>query len=162
MSFDERLTKLEESIEGLRRIVMALEKRQSELVGRLVEAGIWKVDPATGRSTGASAGGQSGRARAIGSEGRGSALPSKDPVVRQDPPRWIDRGGQSFQGKRFSETSSRYLDALASYLDWCADRAAAERQTTTNGAPRAPYILDDAKVARAWASVLAKREEARR
>jgi hypothetical protein len=79
--------------------------------------------------------------------------------VRKDPKRWR---GESFVGRRFSETTSKYLEALASFLDWCADRAAAQHETTGGGAPRAPYILADAKLAREWALELGHREDAAR
>lgn len=67
-------------------------------------------------------------------------------TVRKDPPRWK---GRSFAGKRLSETEPEYLDTLAGFKDWCAekDRAAGDEK-------KAGYAALDAARCRGWADRL--------
>jgi hypothetical protein len=68
-----------------------------------------------------------------------------DPEIRRDPPRW---SGESYAGRRYSETSPEFLDVMASFLDWAASQAEAKNETTNSGQPRAPYLRRDAARAR--------------
>jgi hypothetical protein len=70
-----------------------------------------------------------------------------DPEVRRDPPRW---SGESYAGRKYSETSPEFLDVMASFLDWAASQAEAKNETTASGQPRAPYLRRDAARARGW------------
>ncbi len=45
-----------------------------------------------------------------------------DREVRKDPKRWIDGGGASYVGRRFSECPSEYLEALADFKEWSASK----------------------------------------
>lgn len=170
-----QLSELEARFDHLERVLWRLEERQSEIIGRLVGARLWPVDD-SGRGTAAdghanangrgarrddtqrSRGGAPSSGASEGSKGGGWSrpMPARNPKVRQDPPRWK---GQQFKGKRFSETTSEYLRFLSGFIDWCADRAAETDERTSGGKPRAPYLLDDAKMARAWALVLGDRED---
>jgi hypothetical protein len=38
-----------------------------------------------------------------------------DKEIRKDPPRWK---GEAFKGRKWSETTPEYLDAMANFLDW--------------------------------------------
>lgn len=71
-----------------------------------------------------------------------------DPEIRKDPPRW---DGPSFAGCRYSECTPEYLETLAGFLDWKADRDEEEGRVTSKGKPTAPYSRKDAARARGWA-----------
>jgi len=45
-----------------------------------------------------------------------------DQVVRKDPKRWVEQGGDSYAGCKMSECPAEYLDAVANLFDWMADR----------------------------------------
>jgi hypothetical protein len=66
-----------------------------------------------------------------------------DPEVKRDPPRW---SGAAFAPCRMSECSPEYLDCLASFCEWCADKAREERD-----AKKEAYKRRDAARARGWA-----------
>lgn len=72
-----------------------------------------------------------------------------NPNVHKDPPLWIKDGGESFAGRRYSEATPEYLDALASYHDWRADKDLAKG--TEDGTKYAGYAKKDAARARGWA-----------
>ena len=69
-----------------------------------------------------------------------------NPAVRRDPARWP---GDSHKGEFYSDCPPNYLDSLAGFLDWCADRD--EEKGTEDGAKYARYGRMDAARARGWA-----------
>ena len=71
-----------------------------------------------------------------------------DPDIRKDPPRWT---GESFAGRRFSQTSPEYLDNLASFKMWCANKDDAEGATDEQGRPKSHWAKKDASLALGWA-----------
>ena len=76
-----------------------------------------------------------------------------DKVIRKDPPRYRI---ESFVGRKWSEASADYLDALAGFLDWTAtkDRGAAPSLPPEEAAKKlkyADYADADAAKVRAWA-----------
>jgi hypothetical protein len=68
-----------------------------------------------------------------------------DVEVRKNPPRW---SGESFVGKRFSECSIEFLEAMASFCDWKAGKDA--EKGTADGDKYATYARKDAARARGW------------
>jgi hypothetical protein len=76
-------------------------------------------------------------------------------VIKTDPKRWVDRGGDSFVGCRMSECPSDYLEELASLFDWQADQDEKKGKTYKNKkgemVPTAPLKRSDAAKARGWA-----------
>ena len=73
-----------------------------------------------------------------------------DPEVRKDPKRW---DGESMVGRRFSETSPKFLQCLAGFLTWQADRD--EQKTEDEQAQKyARYKRRDASRALGWAKRL--------
>lgn len=82
----------------------------------------------------------------------GGVAPARDldgkygnPIVRKDPPRW---GGESCKGRPFSECPADYLDELAGFLDWRAEREAEQPEK----AKYARFSRADAARARGWAA----------
>jgi hypothetical protein len=73
--------------------------------------------------------------------------PHGDPIVKKSPKRWM---GRSFVGLPYSRTSPEFLDCLASFLDWCADREARDPAK----AKYSKYSLLDASRARGHAARL--------
>lgn len=76
-----------------------------------------------------------------------------NPTVHKDPPRWK---GASFAGCQFSVCPSDYLNELANFFDWCADRDEENGKTylhkkSGEQRPSAPLRRRDAKLARGWA-----------
>ncbi len=67
-----------------------------------------------------------------------------DVTIRKDPPRWT---GESYAGRKYSECPPDYLDSLAGFLDWCADR----EEVTAGKEKYAAYSRRDAGRARGWA-----------
>lgn len=78
-----------------------------------------------------------------------------DPEVRKDPTRWQ---GESFVGRRYSETSPEYLDMVASLEDWRAgkdDEAGQRGELNNKGKPKDGYFArKNAARARGWAKRL--------
>lgn len=79
-----------------------------------------------------------------------------NPTVRKDPKQWLERGGASYEGRRFSECPADYLEALASLFDWKARKDEEAGKTYTNRTtgkemPTAPLERKNAARARAWA-----------
>lgn len=72
--------------------------------------------------------------------------PHGDVVIRKDPPRWT---GPSYAGSPMSRCSAEYLDAVAGFLDWRAEKEEAEGKAKYAG-----YSRKDAARARAWAARL--------
>jgi hypothetical protein len=70
-----------------------------------------------------------------------------DPDIRRDPPRW---SGESYAGKRYSESSPEFLECIAGFLDWAAGQAESKNELTGGGQPRAPFLRRDAARARGW------------
>ena len=68
-------------------------------------------------------------------------------VVQRDPPRWK---GASFIGKRLSECTPEYLDVLADFRLWKADRE--QERNTEESAKRVIYLRRDAARCRGWAA----------
>lgn len=150
-----RLVQAERELAALRDFVddwrHHFERRQSMIIGTLVDAKLWPVDEATGRSKRANADGQSD-ADGPGSKG---GCPARNPKVRQDPPRWK---GTRNVGRRFSECSAEYLRGLASFIRWCGEEDEASGARTSTGKPRAPFLFADARLADEWANYNAGRE----
>jgi hypothetical protein len=71
--------------------------------------------------------------------------------IKRDPPRW---DGQSYVGYKLSETEPAYLDVLASFKDWQADKDEQQDKRDAKGRPTAPMNRKDAARARGWATRL--------
>jgi hypothetical protein len=71
-----------------------------------------------------------------------------DPEIRKDPPRWT---GESFAGRRFSQTSPEYLDNLASFKMWSANKDDAEGAVDSQDRPKSHWAKKDAALALGWA-----------
>ena len=69
--------------------------------------------------------------------------PNGNPVVRWNPPRW---SGDSYAGCPMSECPAEYLDVLASFKDFCADKP---REGKEQYAPR---DRAEAALSRGWAA----------
>jgi hypothetical protein len=78
-----------------------------------------------------------------------------DPVVKKDPKRWLEQGGDSYAGCKMSECPSDYLNTLASLFDWMADQDERKGKTYKNkkgeDVPTAPLNRKSAAKARGWA-----------
>jgi hypothetical protein len=78
--------------------------------------------------------------------------PHGDPMIKYDPKKWIENGGKSFAGKRFSQCSPEYLDAVASFQDWKV------KDNTKKPGPdsekKIKFALLDGARARGWAKRL--------
>lgn len=75
-----------------------------------------------------------------------------DPVIKAKDPR--DWNGPTMMGRKFSECPPEYLDLLAIRLDYFADKAQTNGETTNRGLPKAPFMRKDAARARGWAARL--------
>lgn len=89
-----------------------------------------------------------------------------DPEVRSDPKGWIESGGQSMKGRRFSACPPEYLDQLAGLLEWQAKKDAEQNKTYTSRktgeeVATAPLKRKDAARAMAWAQRLRERGAAK-
>lgn len=71
-----------------------------------------------------------------------------DPEIRKDPPRWT---GESFAGRRFSQTSPEYLECLAGFKAWSAEKDDAAGATDDKGRPKSHWAKKDAALALGWA-----------
>jgi hypothetical protein len=71
-----------------------------------------------------------------------------DPEIRKDPPRW---SGESFAGRRFSQTSPEYLECLAGFKAWAAAKDDAEGAIDSQGRPKSHWAKKDAALALGWA-----------
>jgi hypothetical protein len=71
-----------------------------------------------------------------------------DPEVRFMPRDW---SGDNYKGMKFSACPPDLLDLLANALDWSAQKAEDNNETTTTGKPLAPFKRMDAARARGWA-----------
>lgn len=74
-----------------------------------------------------------------------------NPEIRKDPPKWIEAGKASYVGRKLSACPSDYLQALAGFYDWQADRDEKSGRVDAKGRPTAPYSRRDAARARGWA-----------
>lgn len=79
-----------------------------------------------------------------------------DEVIRKDPKKWIEDGGESFASCRMSECPPEYLRAVASLHDWMAKKDEEQGRTykdkkTGKDRPTAPFARKTAARARAWA-----------
>ena len=74
-----------------------------------------------------------------------------DPEIRRDPPRWT---GEPFAGRRYSETSPEYLDCVADFNDWRADKDDESGAKDNKGRPKSAWARKDARLARGWAARL--------
>lgn len=72
-----------------------------------------------------------------------------DPSVRKNPPRWE---GESFEGRRYSETTPEYLEALAGFLKWKSGKD--DAKGTEDGRKYASFARKDAARALGWAKRL--------
>ncbi len=70
-----------------------------------------------------------------------------DPEVKVSVRKWT---GPSMKGKRFSQCPAAFLDVLAEFFDWAAEKAE-DTNETWNNKPVAPYRRADAAKARGWA-----------
>lgn len=71
-----------------------------------------------------------------------------DPTIRTDPKRWR---GESYVGSKFSGTSPEYLDTVASFKDWQADKDDETQALDAKGRLKSTWARKDAKLARGWA-----------
>ncbi len=69
-----------------------------------------------------------------------------NPVVRKDPPRWK---GESYAGQTYSACPAAYLESLAGFLDWAADKDE-QKLDDAQAQKYARYKRTDAKRARGW------------
>ncbi len=78
-----------------------------------------------------------------------------DFTIRRCPPKWIDSGGRDYTGDSISTTTAEFCDALASFLDWTAEKDEAKNYSYVNGKGDtvfpARFARKDAARARAWA-----------
>ena len=72
-----------------------------------------------------------------------------DPVVKFDPKHWK---GQSYVGRKFSQTEPDYLDMLAGFKQWQANNPREGDDSRKTG-----WALADAALARGWAKRLRER-----
>lgn len=121
----------------------ALEARLAALESRV--ALLEKPRPAAPRPAQPAASAPSGITAATDAECLGQY---GDPEIRKDPPRWT---GESFAGRRFSQTSPEYLDNLASFKMWSANKDDAEGATDSQGRPKSHWAKKDAALALGWA-----------
>ena len=81
--------------------------------------------------------------------------PFGDPLVKKDPKRWLEQGGESYAGSHMSQCPSDYLRMLASLFDWMADKDEEKGKTYKNrkgeDVPTAPLNRRAAAKARGWA-----------
>ncbi len=78
-----------------------------------------------------------------------------NPVVRKDPPRWK---GESYAGQTYSVCPAAYLESLAGFLDWAADKDE-QKLDDPQAQKYAKYKRIDARRARGWIARI-KAEEA--
>lgn len=71
-----------------------------------------------------------------------------DPDIRKDPPRWT---GESFAGRRFSQTSPEYLECLAGFKAWSANEDDKKGAVDDQGRPKSYWAKKDAALALGWA-----------
>lgn len=76
-----------------------------------------------------------------------------DPEIKKDPPRWE---GESFAGRRYSETTPEFLDQMAGFNDWRADQDDLTGAKDKRGRPKSGWARKDAALARGWAARLRK------
>lgn len=74
--------------------------------------------------------------------------PDGDPLVRGLPKKWT---GADFIGMHYSETSPDFLDCVADFKDFCADRPRDDKEKRA-----VPFKRRDAAIARGWAERLRK------
>ncbi len=81
-----------------------------------------------------------------------------DFTIRKCPPKWIDSGGRDYTGETISSTTPEFCDAIASFLDWQAERDESKNYSYVNAKGDtvfpAKYARKDAARARAWATKL--------
>jgi len=71
-----------------------------------------------------------------------------DPEIRKDPPRW---SGESYAGRRFSQTSPEYLETLAGFKAWSAAKDDEAGAVDSQGRPKSHWAKKDAALALGWA-----------
>lgn len=78
-----------------------------------------------------------------------------DAVVKKDPKRWVEQGGQSYEGCTMSQCPSDYLYEVAKLYDWQASKDEEQKRTYKNKkgveVATAPFKRRDAARARGWA-----------
>ncbi|MBA2683244.1 MAG: hypothetical protein H0U66_01960 [Gemmatimonadaceae bacterium] len=76
--------------------------------------------------------------------------------IRRCPPRWLESGGPDYTGQPISTTSPEFLDALAGFLTWQAEKDELRNHSYVNGKGEtvfpAPFARRDAARARAFAA----------
>lgn len=81
-----------------------------------------------------------------------------DFTVRRSPPQWLSSGGEDYTGQPISTTTPEFCEAIASFLDWTAQKDEEKNHSYVNNAGKtvfpAPYARKDAARARAWAAKL--------
>lgn len=74
--------------------------------------------------------------------------PYGNPEIRRDPPRW---SGESMVGRRYSECPADYLDTLAGFNAWRAQKDDEAQAVDAKGRPKSYWAKLDAARARGWA-----------
>ncbi len=79
-----------------------------------------------------------------------------DLTVRRCPPSWLESGGPDYTGQPISSTTPEFLDALAGYLDWTAQKDEEKNHSYINAKGDkvfpAPFARRDASRCRAFAA----------
>ena len=77
-----------------------------------------------------------------------------DFLVKRSPPRWLSSGGADYAGQPISTTTPEFCDAIASYLDWTAQKDEEKNHSYVNAKGDtvfpAKFARKDAARARAW------------
>lgn len=76
-----------------------------------------------------------------------------DVEVKKDPPRWT---GDPVAPCRMSQGTPDWLDSLASFYDWKADKDEESGAVDAKGRPKAHWSRKDAARARGWSARLRK------
>ncbi len=74
-----------------------------------------------------------------------------DPTIKWDPKRWT---GPSMVGKRYSETSPDYLQSVADFATWRAQKDDESKAVDDKGRPKSYWAHKDRGLALGWAARL--------
>ncbi len=74
-----------------------------------------------------------------------------DPEIKRDPKRWL---GASMVGKRYSETTPDYLQCVADFKAWQAQKDDEAKAVDDKGRPKSHWAHKDRALALGWAARL--------